>query len=139
MLCHLWPWLGLSPLRASAANLWDGGNCPWWFLAAIRPQPRVQFFALDPHPLRGQSSHEFPAPKVANMETTEPVFGGSDGKESALNVEDPSSIPGSRRSPGEGNGNPLQYSCLEKPMDGGTWRTTIHGVAKNQTRLNDFT
>ena len=46
--------------------------------------------------------------------------GGSDGKASAYNVGDPGSIPGSGRSPGEGNGNPLQYSCLENPMDGGT-------------------
>ena len=41
--------------------------------------------------------------------------------------------------PGEGNGNPLQYSCLESPIDGGTWRATVHGVAKSQTRLSDFT
>ena len=40
---------------------------------------------------------------------------------------------------GEGNGNPLQYSCLENPMDGGAWRAGVHGVAKSQTRLNDFT
>ena len=40
---------------------------------------------------------------------------------------------GSGRSPGEGNGNPLQYSCLENPMDGGSWRATVHGVAKSQT------
>ena len=47
--------------------------------------------------------------------------GGSDGKASAYNAGDPGSIPGSGRSPGEGNGNPLQYSCLENPMDGGAW------------------
>ena len=47
--------------------------------------------------------------------------GGSDGKASAHNVGDPGSIPGLGRSPGEGNGNPIQYSCLENPMDGGTW------------------
>ena len=47
--------------------------------------------------------------------------GGSDGKASAYNVGDPGSIPGSRRSPGEGNGSPLQGSCLENPMDGGAW------------------
>ena len=47
--------------------------------------------------------------------------GGSDGKVSAYNVGDPGSIPGLGRSPGEGNGNPLQYSCLENPTDGGTW------------------
>ena len=47
--------------------------------------------------------------------------GGSDGKASAYSVGDPGSISGSGRSPGEGNGNPLQYSCLESPMDGGAW------------------
>ena len=46
-------------------------------------------------------------------------------------------IPGSGRSSGEGNGNPLQYSCLENPMDGGAWRATDHGIAKSQTRLSD--
>ena len=49
-------------------------------------------------------------------------------------------IPGSSgRSPGEGNGNPLQYSCLENPMDGGAWWATVHGVTRSQTRLSDFT
>ena len=50
--------------------------------------------------------------------------GGSEGKEPACSVEDPGSIPGSGRSPGEGTGNPLQYSCLENPMDGGAWQPT---------------
>ena len=67
------------------------------------------------------------------------LFSGSDGKVSACNVGDLGSIPGSGRSPGEGNGNPLQYSYLENSMDGGTWWATVHGVTKNQTRLNDFT
>ena len=62
--------------------------------------------------------------------------GGSDGKESAYTAEDLGSIPGSGRSPGEGNGNPLQYPCLEHPMDG-AWRATVHGVTKNQTQLSD--
>ena len=65
--------------------------------------------------------------------------GGSDGKASAYNVGDPGSIPGLGRSPGEGNGNPLQYSCLENPMDGGAWLATVHGVAKSRTQLSDFT
>ena len=63
-----------------------------------------------------------------------PVFigfpGGSDGKESACNVGDLGSIPGSGRSPGGGRGNPFQYSCLENSMDRGAWRATAHGVAK---------
>ena len=48
------------------------------------------------------------------------------------------SIPGSGRSPAEGNGNPLQYSCLENPMDRGAWRTIVHGVEKNQTRVKQL-
>ena len=62
--------------------------------------------------------------------------GGSDGKESACNTGDPGSIPGSGRSLGEGNGNPLQYSCLENSMDRGAWWATLHGVAKSWTRLS---
>ena len=65
--------------------------------------------------------------------------GGSDGKASAYNAGDLGSIPGSGRSPGEGSGNPLQFSCQENPMDGGAWWATVHGVAKSWTRLSDFT
>ena len=64
--------------------------------------------------------------------------GGSEGKVSARNAGDLGSIPRSGRSPGEGNGTPLQYSCLENPMDGGAWWVAVHGVAKSQTRLRDF-
>ena len=63
--------------------------------------------------------------------------GGSDGKESACNARDLGSISGSGRSPGGGNGNPLQYSCLENPMDRGAWWATVHEVIKNWTRLSD--
>ena len=60
-------------------------------------------------------------------------------KVSACSAGDPGSIPGSGRSPGEGNGNPLQYSCLGNPMDRGAWWATVRGVAKNRTRLSNFT
>ena len=60
-------------------------------------------------------------------------LGGSEVKASACNVGGLGSIPGSGRSPGEGNGNPLQYPCLEKPMGGGAWWATVHGVAKSPT------
>ena len=59
--------------------------------------------------------------------------GGSDGKESACNAADLGSIPGSGRSPGEWNGNPLQYFCLGNSMDRGAWRATVRGVAKSCT------
>ena len=64
--------------------------------------------------------------------------GGSEVKASARNAGDLGSIPGSGRSPGEGNGNPLQYSCLENPMDGGASWAAAHGVAKSPTRLSNF-
>ena len=64
-------------------------------------------------------------------------FGGSHDKESACNAGDPGSIPGSGRSTGEGNGYPLQYSCLGNPMDRGAWQGQVHGVAKSQTQLSD--
>ena len=63
--------------------------------------------------------------------------GGADSKVSAYNVGDVGLIPGSGRSSGEGNGNPLQYSCLENPVDRGAWWATVHGVAKSRTRLRD--
>ena len=55
---------------------------------------------------------------------------GSGGKESACEAGDLGLIPGSGRSPGEGNGNPLQYSCLRSPMDRGAWRATVHGITR---------
>ena len=64
--------------------------------------------------------------------------GGSEVKVSACNAGDLGSIPGSRRSPGEGNSNPFQYSCLENPMDRGAWWATVHGVAKSWMPLRDF-
>ena len=65
--------------------------------------------------------------------------GGSDGKVSVYNVGDLSSIPRSGRSPGEGSGNPLQYYCLENPMDRGAWWATVHGVTKSRTQLSNST
>ena len=59
--------------------------------------------------------------------------GGSEVKVSACSAGDLGSIPGLGRFPGEGNGNPLQYSCLEHSMDGGAWWATVHGVTKNRT------
>ena len=77
--------------------------------------------------------------KGLQVTSTEGFPGGSEVKASAWNVEDQGLIPELGRSPGEGNGNPFQYCCLENPMEGGAWPATVHGVAKSQTRLSDFT
>ena len=65
--------------------------------------------------------------------------GGSEVKVSAYNAGYRGSIPGLGRSPGEGNGNPLQYSCLENPMDRGAWWATVHGITKSRTQQRNFT
>ena len=65
------------------------------------------------------------------------IPGGSEGKASACNARDPGLIPGSRRSPGERNGKPLQYSCLKDSMDRGAWWSTVHGAAKSWTQLSN--
>ena len=65
--------------------------------------------------------------------------GGSDGKESACSGGDLGSIPGLGRSSGEGYDYPLQYSCLENPMDRGAWRVTVHGITKSKIWLSDYT
>jgi len=64
---------------------------------------------------------------------------GLDGEESACSVGDPGSILGLGRSPGEGNGYPLQYSCLENSTDRGAWWAVVHGIAKTWTWLRDCT
>ena len=61
------------------------------------------------------------------------IYYGSDSKESICDAGDPDSIPGSGRSPGKGNGYPLQYSCLESFMDRGAWQVIVHRVTKSQT------
>ena len=72
--------------------------------------------------------------------TWEAGFPGiSDGKASACTGRDLGSVPGLGISPGEGNGNPFQYSCLENSMDRGAWKATVHGVVKSWTRPSDFT
>ena len=68
---------------------------------------------------------------------TEVLPGGSDSNESPCNEGDPGSIPGSGRFPGEGNGNPLQHSCLENSMGRAAWQAIVHGVIKSLTSLRD--
>ena len=64
-------------------------------------------------------------------------IGGLVGKESACNVGDLCTIPDSGKSPGEGNGYPLQHACLENSMDRGAWQATVYGLTKSQTQLSN--
>ena len=93
----------------------------WWAAVSGAAQSRTRLKRLS----SSRSSKGFP--------------GGSEVKAFASNAGDPGSIPGSGSSPGRGNGNPLQYSCLENPMDRGAWKATVHGVVTSRTRLSDFT
>ena len=90
--------------------------------------------ATGPIPGQTESWHLL---QVAGIQNRKGFPGGSTGKESTCNVGDPGSIPGSTRSPGEGNGYSLKYSCLGNPTDRRTWWATVRGVAKRQTRLSD--
>ena len=110
----------------AASSTWTPQGDPAHWLSSLSPtylRPSLNLFSS-----QGQTpvpSSYFP--------------GGSDGKAFADTAGDPGSIPGLGRSPGEGNGNPLPYSCLEKPMDGGTWWATVHGVTKSRTWLSNIT
>ena len=73
---------------------------------------------------------------LSDLNLSLPLIGGSDGEESACNAVDVSWIPGSGRSPGTGNGTPLQYSCLENSMHRGAWWAAVHRVAKSWIRLS---
>ena len=91
---------------------------------------------LQSFPASGESVH---FSNMCYLLVHQSFTGGSGCKTSAYNVGDLGLIPGSGRSPGEGNGNPLQYSCLDNPMDTGAWQAAVHGVAKSRTGLSDFT
>ena len=77
-------------------------------------------------PVQFTTGHIFKASLVAQF-----------GKQSVCNSGDPGSIPGLEESPGKGNGNLLQYTCLENPMDTGAWQAIAHGVTKSRTQLSD--
>ena len=103
---------------------------PLWFGPAF---PGLRFWALRSH--KDRHSFEIPASPVSPEHTrllavTLGFPGGSDSKESACNAGDLGLIPGSGRSPGEGNGYPLRYSCLENSVDRGAWWATVHRGAK---------
>ena len=145
-----WTSTSIEPPAEGLVLIWGRGSC-WWeneWDGTVPPShdlacvfqgktPNNHKRTL-PHP---HDSHRFW--KVLLLEHMDLLRslgfpGGSESKASACNAGDPGSIPGSARSPGEVNGNPLQYSHLENPMDRGAWQATVHRVTKSQTRLSNF-
>ena len=94
--------------------------------SCLVPHPGGNVFTIEYDVCYGFVIYRFNCVEVCSLYKPHGLPCGSDGKASACNAGDPGSIPGSGRSPGEGNGNPLQNSCLENPMDGGAWRATVH-------------
>ena len=102
-----------------------------------REKPKLKSINLmAPNPTVGtwQIWNLNPGPNNSNVDIIfkESQIEYSDGEESACNAGDPGSIPGLERSPGEGNGNPLQHSCLENFMDRGAWWAIVHGVTESR-------
>ena len=96
----------------------------WWECKLVQPLWKIVFPGSGRSPGEGSGNpiqYSCPPPKKRGAQRNMGFPGGSEVKESASNVEDPGSIPGLGRSPGEGNGNPFRYSCLENPMDGEAW------------------
>ena len=120
----------VGPLLIAAES---GISAPseWFLLPNIfLESPRICFYQWDNQGPFGENAH------LMVCKWNNPI---SDSKESACSVGDLGSIPGSGRIPGEGNCNPLQYTFLENPMDGGARQAAVHGVAKSQTRPSNFT
>ena len=136
--------LNLCPLQLKCRVLPTGppgkfqkGNC-------LGGMPKILSRLINENKMKKKVTENFPFLSMSHIIQTVRVWralilfisvspGGSDGKESMGNAGDPGSIPGSGRSPGEENGNPSQYSCLENPMDRGACCATVHWVSKSQT------
>ena len=113
-------------------GIWAGGSGRAWQGSLWTPCGFWAVHRCHSHPLLGTPAHGL---LLYSQGARLPRWLSS--KESVCSAGDPSSIPGSGRFPGRGNGNPHQYPCLENPMDRGAWRASVHGVTKSQTRLRD--
>ena len=123
----------------SSQGHWRNFGITWSPLCHSHDGPALQDCTLT---LRSRSDHchwveTLWSGKFQFCNLTNGFPGGLDSQESACNAGDPDAIPGSGRFPGEGNGSPLQYSCLGNPMDRGAWQATVHEVAKSQTQLSN--
>ena len=143
--------LVVKNLPANAGNIKDMGSIPGWGRSPGEEHGNpLQYSCLENPMDRGASRatvHRvakswtrlkwLSSSSSRNEQGFLDFLGGSAGKEFTCSAEDLALIPGLGRSLGEEHGNPLQYSCLENPMNRGAWQAIVHGVTKCQTRLND--
>ena len=142
--------LTLVPALQSLGTSLPQAGVPWSQTGLRRSPDLGRRTAPGPTPTAAQPAHQRPQHSVCRRpwfvslaskpllakkkkKKNQPFPGGSEDKASARNAGDPGLVPGLGRSPGEGNGNPLQYSCLENPMDRGARWATVHGVPKSRT------
>ena len=126
-------------MALATSKLHADGVTPCFFPACLSLFLTLVWFQLELFPVLSSTKHQL---SLQPGTIREGFPGGTVMKNPPANagdVRDVSSIPGSGRSPGGGDGNPLQYSCLENFMDRGAWWVTFHGIAKSQTGLNDYT
>ena len=119
-------------------NFYWSLECSWYTQITkhtVNKSHRLSLSPSSPAPITRVAQALFIPPVTSAL--LKCATGSSDSKESACSAGDLGSVLGWRRSPGEGNSNPLQCTCLENPMDRGAWRATVRGVAKIQTRLSD--
>ena len=114
--------------------LLPAGLCAW----GPRDPEAFQSLTTHDHSILPQPRALWPLNRVFPSSLLTPLPWWLRGKESTCNAGDTGSIPELKRSPGEGNGNPLQCSCLGNPMERGAWWATVHGVAKSRTQLSDY-
>ena len=130
---------GPPALGAPSLNHWTTREFPWAILI-LAPELWLRQSNQKAETVRLDSKQKRPKYVLSNNIANQLLgFPGiSDGKESACNAGDLGLIPAWGRSPGEGNGNPLQYSCLENPMDRGAWQATVYSVAWSWTQLKQL-
>ena len=137
---RLWCWEGLGARGEGDDRGWDGWMQSLTRWTWVSVNSGSWWWTERPGVLRFMGSqrvgHDWVTDLIwSDLNTITGFPGGSEVKASACNAGDLGSTPGLGRSPGEGNGNALRYSCLENPMDGGAWWATVHGVAKSWIRL----
>ena len=130
-------WLRFHASNARNSGLIPGRGARITHAARTRKYFKSKFYRFYSATVQISHNYMYTSPPSMYPLLLQGFPGGSDGKKSACNAGDPGSVPGWGRSPGGGNGTPLQY-CLENPVDRGTWEATVPGVTKHRARLSNY-